>query len=1416
MKTTLKYINKIVAIFLLGLVVFSVNGQQNNTVSVTYLYDKNGNQLLDGGMPVTVESRTYFDKKGRLLQSQSRLNSLDIILATQPLYDRFGRSVISSLPAPIGASGTSFGYKNNFFMRTESIPYSFSHFDLEVTSGNSLGEVFNPEEVNGRNLAYTLGWYYSDANTLEEVPVTKYPYTRVAFKDDGSNEVSFTTLPGDQHKLGQGHEVFSEIRPITDELEEYLELRQLFVSMDELIKAQAIQQNHIAVPTSRNDVLTANETVYVAPTGSLELTDGFDTNGYEFEVINTNVAYYINLKEQATYQYSRDPNGKESHVFADGNGNTIASAYSSISAPTLKGWSYNIYDDAGRLLVSVTPNGVEQWRDGEDIASIDKTTYEYNHRGWLLSMTEPDAGTTNYLYRHDGKIRFSQNAKQKSLSTMGASVFSFTNYDEYGRPIGSGEYEGTLDFDNDLTAILETTGIDGGLNLTPTNFRDWNTTSYDLAAANLQVMTGLAGVYSQDFLMGAVSYSENENMYTWYSYDDVGQVTWMLQKPRQAGLDKVFATKYVYDYNGSLLENHFKVYASGSVNPEQTFIHKYTYDKDLRMTKAETSEDDGITWVVQAEYEYFLHGPLKRVIIAEDLQGIDYRYTVQGWLKSINHPEDGNDPGMDGTANGLSNKDAFGMTLEYFDGDYALNFSGDQSISTGAVSEQLFDGNISAISWKTPLNKWQSGVNAGAYAFNYDNRYQLLDAHFGSADFSTQTYSADPSNVLKVSGLDYDANGNILQLKRHGVSGALDNDFTYSYQQNKNKLNSVSNYASYTYNAIGQMVGEDKAGDNDQYLDYDVSGKVTHVYSDVTKSNLKVSFDYDDRGFRLIKTVSQPSGPDYVTWYIRDASGALLATYDNRNTDGTYNSTSDLKELVVYGSGKIGTLYPEKSETLYELTDHLGNVRATVAESNPVTYGPATFEDGLWPGEQEEGFDLNTAVRVGDGPSNKSAKVLAGDGNVIGPSHMLMVMPGDQVQVTVKARLESGSTSVNAPVSLLGSIISGLTGGGAISEAMTTSVQNGVTTQSIAALSTNLSANEAHVNWLFFDNNFEFVDGDSEPVTGTTSMASMTVNIDALKLDRPGFLYIYTSNESSVNAEAYFDDLKIVHTQGIVRSTADYYPFGSQITERSFSSISPNDYRFGYQGQFAEKDQETGWNSFELRMLNPIVGRWLSVDPKRQHSSSYLGMSNNPIRRVDPDGGDDWYTDADGNLRYSESVKNQADVDARGGGKYVGEWFFDGENEYLPGGWIFNMETGTSLQLNFIPNFTEPLFTRSDIPGYDYEKAVKFATNQAASTPQGQCGRYCRLALMEGGLKIKWPWPGSAKGYSTFLPKFGFKEVPTTNYQPMKGDIVVMQAIGTHIHGHIQIYNGEKWVSDYIQPRFYPYISSRPKFQIFR
>lgn len=75
---------------------------------------------------------------------------------------------------------------------------------------------------------------------------------------------------------------------------------------------------------------------------------------------------------------------------------------------------------------------------------------------------------------------------------------------------------------------------------------------------------------------------------------------------------------------------------------------------------------------------------------------------------------------------------------------------------------------------------------------------------------------------------------------------------------------------------------------------------------------------------------------------------------------------------------------------------------------------------------------------------------------------------------------------------------------------------------------------------------------------------------------------------------------------------------------------------YGYQGQerVSNSTNDVGgsrWYNFQLRMYNPALGRFNTIDPYNVHYSPYLAMANNPISYVDPDGGrpvDNWQTRA--------------------------------------------------------------------------------------------------------------------------------------------------------------------------------------------
>ena len=114
-------------------------------------------------------------------------------------------------------------------------------------------------------------------------------------------------------------------------------------------------------------------------------------------------------------------------------------------------------------------------------------------------------------------------------------------------------------------------------------------------------------------------------------------------------------------------------------------------------------------------------------------------------------------------------------------------------------------------------------------------------------------------------------------------------------------------------------------------------------------------------------------------------------------------------------------------------------------------------------------------------------------------------------------------------------------------------------------------------------------------------------------------LAVYELTDHLGNVRALFT--KESATDSELEGYTDYYPFGMPMPWRKMQDA--DGYRYAFQGQ--EKDDETGKEAFELRLWDSRIGRWLTRDPAGQYASPYLGMGNNPISRVDPDGGFDTF-----------------------------------------------------------------------------------------------------------------------------------------------------------------------------------------------
>jgi type VI secretion system secreted protein VgrG len=99
----------------------------------------------------------------------------------------------------------------------------------------------------------------------------------------------------------------------------------------------------------------------------------------------------------------------------------------------------------------------------------------------------------------------------------------------------------------------------------------------------------------------------------------------------------------------------------------------------------------------------------------------------------------------------------------------------------------------------------------------------------------------------------------------------------------------------------------------------------------------------------------------------------------------------------------------------------------------------------------------------------------------------------------------------------------------------------------------------------------------------------------------------------------------------------------------------------------------------------------------------------------------------------------------------------------------------------------------------DIEKAVRYMQAHALSHSTNRCAKFLREALQAAGAPISNP-PTSAKDYGPFLERLGMKKVPLETFEPHRGDIVVLQPPPEAApDGHIAMFDGEVWISDFFQ-----------------
>lgn len=679
------------------------------------------------------------------------------------------------------------------------------------------------------------------------------------------------------------------------------------------------------------------------------------------------------------------------------------------------------YDQAGNLVKTVSPSGVAPDHTSgylSDVAAkrITKLVrtplhtlnvlYRYNSLNQVVSQSSPDGGKSQFWYDRLGRLAISQNAKQKPVNK-----YSYTQYDDIGRIVFVGEklqpqpllaatlrsttaLKKWIEFRNDLTTYqpvfvtqtyYDKTDDLGSTWAPATPFRQKSRTlrnrvSYTKLFEIIPSTLSIPG--------GDTTYTPNYALFqtgTEYSYDIHGNVDSMLNlywknTPFfQSVLNKYKLIAYDYDLiSGKVNAVH---YNPGSVDE---FYHRYIYDAENRLTDVYTTDtkvflgQEGLE-DHEAHYSFYRHGPLAREVIGQQqVQGVDYAYTLQGWIKGVNNTAltAAGDMGSDGR---YTAKDAYSYNLNYFTGDYkAINGQlpfADHVARLDTGYHPLYNGNINSMAVNIrQFNQPQ------LYNYRYDqlNRITRMDVFRSTTISTTNSWVGSSFTGDYMERVAYDPNGNILKYLRQGSgSNQRMDSLSYFYKPGTNQVDHIQdrvnggvhngNYANdlddqpidnYDYDAIGNLIKD--TANRIKLVDWNVYGKITKltkVYPPSPTGTMRYTdYVYDPAGNRISK-VSYPAIGEapYVNVYVRDAQGNIMAEYEKRSE--IYEGDAILKRHHLYGSSRLGiinrdqnTEQPKLTSTNlnllgasyvstfqrgfknYEFTNHLGNVLVTISD----------------------------------------------------------------------------------------------------------------------------------------------------------------------------------------------------------------------------------------------------------------------------------------------------------------------------------------------------------------------------------------------------------------------------------------------------------------------------------------------------
>lgn len=1171
------------------------------------------------------ESRTFYDNLGKARVSISKDFITNITWGTETMYDELGRASIQSFPA-ISCEG----FVNEKFL---SHP-TFS--DLQ--------------------------WYYSNQNTLEpyqdiaQQPYIKYNYHPLIpgslINVTGGNQVndewktSYTyTMPAAQELYyAFGHEYFNGGNYTLGELviSKYTKIVNVDEQGDETVAF--VDESGTTVATAYSGGNTSYPVISLI--GSNGYVDVHIPKGIlpgEIELLGGISNYKIwNLKDGAIVNEVTPGNAyrieslssvtlpSKTYISPQGGIEYDDASQGIKYAVNYYDYSLNYFNKAGLLVKTIPPLGFAFTGLIEaDPAHTMPTEYIYNVSGNLVYSKSPDTGEAWFVYRNDGKIRYSNNAIYAQ-----AEQVPYTEYDSFGRPVESGILHGAnfseaqQNPDDELIYHSYKSEQIFTIYDFPTNYNSDDHPSVSLYDVLVQdgistYQAGESGFYTQRNLSGNVAITYNkrtseseETSLTWYSYDIYGRVEFIVQK--LLDLPGVYIIRYSYDHNGNIKQMIYQPHKAS-----QKLIHHYTYDLNGKLIKTETSTD-GVNFITQAEYAYYLDGKLKRTSLADGIQGLDYVYNLDGNLKSLNHPtlQSAKDPGND-------SNDLFGYAIDYYVGDYSR---ANTNIASTASGIDRYDGNIKAIKWS---NKNFDTYNDNSISLTYlptqlsfsNNIISVIHPTYCCYKwfYTTEGFLGDGYFEFQVL---QDNRTFTMDLQVEGVNGAQSRLQIMFRHRTENTVTTFDDIQVLVHNITGGSISA--ALLDREYAIGDVYRMERSGSNYIIKKNGVTIFTYPIPNYTAEEMLhgggqmpgaSQSHtpgnnvilGPKVKLLYI-STSAERSSVYLYEYNEKKWLRSAKFGEIN-YFNGNV-TLDPDDNYLVdnieYESNGNLKRLHRRAKKMVGTPYGDSNHNKIDW---------LTYIYNPGTNQLNYVSDFITNVNDIVSQHRM-------NPEFTTDIRDQDPDNFIyNSIGQLIRNVQDDLnyyyTSTGLISEITKNS-------NPLVKFYYNERGQRIKKESFNINNNNEIIASDLYiyDVSGNV-MAIYTQQLNSNQvslIQQPVYgmtrLGMYNRQDESTLYELtdHLGNVRVTftkqNTQPVMQSWADYYPFGMRMPYRDFNS---SNYRYAFQGQ--ERDPETGMEAFELRLWDNRIGRWLTPDPYGQYHSPYMGMGNNPISMIDLDGG---------------------------------------------------------------------------------------------------------------------------------------------------------------------------------------------------